>query len=201
VSTDRDTYLATAEAFCDLVERLPADLVGPGLGEWDLRSLVGHASRALLTVSTYLDQEAGDVELESAAAYVAAVPHAQAAAEPGAVAERGRQAGATLGDDPAAAVRAMLESVADALVGASDDRPLPTALGVMRLGDYLPTRTLELVVHGADIHAATGVEWDPPADAVSATAAVLAEAAVLTGRGRDLLRLLTGRRQAPFSLL
>jgi uncharacterized protein (TIGR03083 family) len=201
VSTDRDTYLATAEAFCELVERLPDDLAGAGLGEWDLRSLVGHTSRALLTVSTYLEQEAGEVELESAAGSGAAARGAPAAAEPGAVAERGRQAGATLGDDPAAAVRAMLEAVADALVGAPDDRTLPTALGVMRLGDYLPTRTLELVVHGDDIAAATGVAWDPPADAVSTAAAVVAEAAVLTGRGRDLLRLLTGREQAPFSLV
>jgi len=30
----------------------------PGLGEWDVRSLVGHTSRALLTVETYLARPA-----------------------------------------------------------------------------------------------------------------------------------------------
>ena len=31
---------------------------GPGLVEWDLRSLVGHTSRSLITVSTYLQTTA-----------------------------------------------------------------------------------------------------------------------------------------------
>ena len=31
----------------------------PGLGEWDVRSLVGHTSRALLTVETYLVPSGG----------------------------------------------------------------------------------------------------------------------------------------------
>ena len=31
---------------------------GAGLGEWDLRALVGHASRSLITVSTYLQRPA-----------------------------------------------------------------------------------------------------------------------------------------------
>ena len=40
-----------------------AGLVGdrwdaPGLGEWDVRALVGHTSRSLLTVEAYLGQPA-----------------------------------------------------------------------------------------------------------------------------------------------
>jgi hypothetical protein len=38
----------------------------PGLGEWDVRALVGHTSRSFLTVETYLDRPAEAVEVESA---------------------------------------------------------------------------------------------------------------------------------------
>ena len=49
-------------AFAAQVDRIPADAWdGPGLGEWDLRALVGHASRSLVTVLTYLPIERGDV--------------------------------------------------------------------------------------------------------------------------------------------
>ena len=39
----RETFAEAARTFVDLVRRLPHDRWdGPGLGEWDLRSLVGH---------------------------------------------------------------------------------------------------------------------------------------------------------------
>ncbi|MDQ0096006.1 hypothetical protein [Paeniglutamicibacter psychrophenolicus] len=41
----------------------------PGLGEWDVRALVGHTSRALLTVETYLARPAQAVDVASAAEY------------------------------------------------------------------------------------------------------------------------------------
>ena len=34
----------------------------PGLGDWDVRALVGHTSRSLLTVETYLARPAVTVE-------------------------------------------------------------------------------------------------------------------------------------------
>jgi hypothetical protein len=40
----------------------------PGLGVWDVRSLVGHTSRALVTVETYLARPAAAVDIPSAAA-------------------------------------------------------------------------------------------------------------------------------------
>ncbi len=67
------------------------------------------------------------------------------------VAERGREAGRALGPDPVAAVREMAERV-EALVRTKDGSELLTSLGGgMRLVDYLPTRTFELVVHTADL--------------------------------------------------
>src|SRR3954447_17443276 len=63
----------------------------PGLGEWDVRALVGHTSRSLLTVETYLARPAAAAELASAVDYFRAT---RAAAADAAVAARGRDAAA-----------------------------------------------------------------------------------------------------------
>jgi uncharacterized protein (TIGR03083 family) len=194
-----ETFLDAAESFSDLVAALPGDLTGPGLGEWDLRSLVGHASRSVLTVSTYLGQPAESVEIESAARYYVRI--GELGLDPADVAERGRQAGVALGDDPAAAVRHMIETASDDLVGAVDDPVITTVAGGMRLSDYLPTRTFELVVHGLDIAAATGGPWSPPPDALAEAAELAARIAVLRGDGARLLRLVTGRESETFSIV
>ena len=55
----RETFAEAARTFADLVRRIPPNRWdAPGLGEWDLRSLVGHTSRSLITVETYLGQPA-----------------------------------------------------------------------------------------------------------------------------------------------
>lgn len=189
----RETYLEAAEAYADLVDRLPVDLGGPdapGLGSWDLRALVGHTSRSLVTVSTYLAQPAETVDVPSAAAYYLAVRDLTSGAD---VDERGRQAGLALGDDPQGAVRRLLETVADDLVAATDEQLLTTLAGGMRLRDYLPTRTFELVVHGTDIAVAAGLDWLPPGDALAEAVSLAAEIAVSAGDGVGVLRALTGR--------
>ena len=189
----RDSYLAAAEAFAYLVARLPHDLSGPGLGEWDLRALVGHTSRSLVTVSTYLRRPADAVDVATPAAYLVAMRRLAAGPE---VTERGRQAGLALGEDPAGAVRTLVEAVADDLVGATADQLLTTLAGGMRLRDYLPTRTFELVVHGTDVAAAAGLDWSPPSAALAESLALAAQAALESGAGVPVLRSLTGRRDA-----
>lgn len=69
--TFRDTYLAAADAFADLVVRLPADRWdGPGLGKWTLRELVGHVvSSALRQVPVVLANPAGHQEVLSPEGY------------------------------------------------------------------------------------------------------------------------------------
>lgn len=48
-------FASAAAAFARLVRAVPETAWdGPGLGEWDLRALVGHTSRSLITVSDYL---------------------------------------------------------------------------------------------------------------------------------------------------
>jgi len=193
----RTTFLSAATAFTDQVARIPPDrLTEAGLGDWDLRALVGHTSRSLVTVETYLDQPATDVAVPSAADYYLAIAAAGGASGPEIV-ERGRRAGHALGDDPAAFVTDLATRVRERVADVDATYVLTTIAGGMRLEEYLRTRTFELVVHGLDIGAASGVEpafeQAPWVDA----ATLAAEVAALGGRAPDLLLALTGRRSLP----
>ena len=71
----RTTFLSAAAAVADLVDTIPSTAWdGPGLGVWDLRALVGHTSRALVTVVTYLGQPAAAEEIATPEAYYARSP-------------------------------------------------------------------------------------------------------------------------------
>lgn len=192
-----ETFAAAATSFAALALAIPDDVWdGPGLGVWDLRSLVGHASRSLITVDTYLDRPAATEELTTPEAYVAAAA-SMTAADSGAVAERGRQAGIALGPDPAGAVQGLLERVLPRVASAGDPL-IETIAGGMRLSSYLPTRTFELVVHSLDIARATALpapEWSVPVLAEVVT--VASRAAVREGHGAELLLALTGRDSLP----
>ena len=194
-------------AFADAAGRFvrTAALVGdrwdrPGLGEWDVRALVGHTSRALVTVETYLARPAAAADIASATEYFRAT---RAAAAGPAVAARGRDAGAALGSDPAAAVVQIAARVV-ALVDAQDGTELVTTIaGGMRLGDYLPTRTFELAVHTADLATALGVPPHVPATAAVQALRIVADLALNTGLAGPLLLAATGRPGLPagFSVL
>lgn len=171
----------------------------PGLGEWDVRALVGHTSRSLLTVEAYLARPAAVVEIPSPAEYVRSTR--EIAAGP-AVTERGREAGAALGADPAAAVAQITARVLP-LVDACDGTELVTTVaGGMRLADYLPTRTFELAVHSTDLASALGIPPDVPAGAATQALHVITAVAVADGRAGQLLLAATGRAGAAgFSVL
>jgi uncharacterized protein (TIGR03083 family) len=188
---------AFADAAAEFVRT--AALVGdrweqPGLGEWDVRALVGHTSRSLLTVETYLAQPAATVELPSAAAYYAAT--SAMAAGPG-VALRGVAAGEALGDDPATAVSGIAARVIPLVEGTDPAGLLTTIAGGMRLDDYLPTRTFELAVHTCDLAAALGLPLEVPATAAAQALRLVSELAVSSGQAGPLLLAATGRRTLP----
>jgi len=173
----------------------------PGLGEWDVRALVGHASRSLLTVETYLARPAPAVEVASAGDYFRAT-RVMAASDPAVVA-RGRDAGTALGSDPAVAVAQIAERVL-ALVEAQDGTELVTTIaGGMRLGDYLPTRAFELAVHTADLATALDLPPQVPATAAAQALRIVADLAVADGHAGLLLLAATGRTGLPagFSVL
>ena len=188
------SFSQAAQAFAELVRTIPVDRwTGPGLGEWDLRALVGHTSRSLVTVETYLNQPADTEDVPTPEAYYLGIANVDAAA----VAERGRAAGVALGADPVGFIDALVARVLPAA-----DRPdnplITTVAGGMRLTNYLPTRTLELVVHSMDIAAAIGRPTPDFGEQVLAEVVGLAaRAAVLHGRGPELLLALTGRSPLP----
>jgi hypothetical protein len=171
----------------------------PGLGEWDVRALVGHTSRSLLTVEAYLDRPADAVDVASTADYFRAT---REIARGPAVAERGREAGAALGSDPAAAVAEIATRVLGLIDSEDGGALVTTIVGGMRLADYLPTRTFELAVHTTDLATAIDAEPDVPPTAAAQALGIVADLAVADGLAGPLLLAATGRPVLPgFSVL
>jgi hypothetical protein len=195
-----DSRRAFADAAAWFVDT--AALVGDrwhraGLGEWDVRALVGHTSRSFLTVETYLARPAAAVDLASASDYYRAT---RAIAADPAVAVRGRDAGTALGPDPAKAVAEIATRVV-ALVDTRDGAELVTTIaGGMRLSDYLPTRTFELAVHTADLAIALDLPLDVPATAAVQALHIVVDLAVADGLAGQLLLAATGRPGASVGL-
>ncbi|MDE2899520.1 MAG: maleylpyruvate isomerase N-terminal domain-containing protein [Chloroflexota bacterium] len=179
----------------DVVDRIPADCWDKhGLGEWNVLELVAHVMRAVEGPVVH-SRQAKPVDMEDAATYylrAMAAPdiHAQ-------VAKRARRSTAKLGDDPAAAARAIAERALAAIEQLEDDAPMSTPIGTVRLIDYLPTRVLEVVVHTMDVANAVGVEVEPPAAAQHVSLALLGEIAVVQGEGTMLTMALYGRHPLP----
>jgi uncharacterized protein (TIGR03083 family) len=193
----REEYAAAGADLVALAATVPADAWdAPGLGEWTVRDLVGHAGRSFVTVSSYLASGAGKTpELDHALDYARVFRLAHA--DPDAITERGRQAGRDLGEDPVAGLRAQHEEAVAAVAAHPDDAPVDSPAGVMRLADYLPSRVFELVVHTDDLARALGTT--APGSAGARTIATTF-AAGLTAEARDdlvLLRALTGRDPLP----
>jgi uncharacterized protein (TIGR03083 family) len=181
--------------FVATVARVPADgWDRPGLGEWSVRALVGHTSRALLTIETYLTASAARVDVPGPVEYFLV---GLATADHGAIAERGRQAGAALGDDPAEAVRALAERVVARVQRAADTDLVGTPVGGMTLIAYLPTRVFELAIHTLDLATALGVAGSLPEAAAAVTLDLVTALARRRGRDTELLLAATGRGALP----
>lgn len=190
-------YQEAAATFAKLVARVEgvADWSGPGLGVWDLRALVGHTSRALVTVLNYLDRPVDTETIDSPEQYYAMA--ARHATDAEAVAERGRRAGSDLGTHPAEAVADLVARARAKVDDADPDAVIAVLGGGIRVRNYLPTRTFELVVHSFDIGAASGVDVAVSSAALSDATELAARIAVATGAGRTALMALTGRQQLP----
>jgi uncharacterized protein (TIGR03083 family) len=193
-----DTFASAAAAFAKLVHELRGSAwTDPGLGEWDVRALVGHASRSLITVSTYLKTTAEREDVDGPVDYYVQIRDYASKSGAEAIIERGRQAGRDLGADPAATVDGLLARVLADLDGAGD--PLIAVIGGLgiRLSSYLPTRTFELTVHGLDIARATGMDFAIPEDALTESAVLATRIGVALGQGATVLSALTGRTALP----
>jgi len=193
-SESRAAFEAAAEWFISTASQVGDRWEQPGLGEWDVRALVGHASRSFITIETYLAQPPDSIDIESAALYYRAIRPILAG--PG-VADRGRAAGEALGDDPVTAVHEIADRVTALVERSTGEELLTSIAGGMRLRDYLPTRTFELVIHTCDLAVALGLPVSPPTVAARDTMQLSLEVALDRGQAGDVLLALTGRRPLP----
>lgn len=190
----RRSFLDTTDAVAELVSRVGSDkLTGPGLGTWDMRGLIGHTSRAMSTVITYLKMPATSVTCQDALAYYVWVADSPSAASD--IERRGVEAGSKLGQDIPAAFAGLARQVRGVLdqVPAGVDPVVSTLAGGMLLSEYLPTRTFELIVHGFDIARSAQIEFAPHPQVVADTVALAARIGVSLGHGPALVPVLTGR--------
>lgn len=190
-------FSQSASAFHALVERIDdAQWEQPALGVWDLRGLVGHTTRAILTVEGYLAlDDPGFESVPDAEGYYGRVY--RDLGSPDEVAARGVEAGVWLGDDPAQAVHDAIGRAMAAIDAAPAERIVSIGGLGIRLPEYLRTRVFELVVHSIDIANAIGVPHGQPQPAVMATLELAAGIAAMRGQGEELLMALTGRRALP----
>jgi uncharacterized protein (TIGR03083 family) len=198
VTDPRAVFASAARYFASLVRDVPSERWnGPGLGEWSVRDLVGHTSRSLITVSTYLQAPAQHEDVTEPADYYVRINDYAAGMGAAAIVERGRQAGRDLGPDPVATIDGLVERVLTDIDTAGD--PLIEVIGGLglRLSTYLPTRTFEIAVHGLDIAAAIGADRTPPREVLAEAAALAARIGVHLGSGPALLMALTGRTGLP----
>ncbi|BDZ48121.1 hypothetical protein GCM10025867_03620 [Frondihabitans sucicola] len=190
-------FSQAADSFADLVSRIdPGRWDDPGLGSWTVRDLVGHTTRAILTVTTYLaHDEPGDVTVPTAEHYytVALTQFGDDAS----VAARGIEAGRWLGDEPVPKIRQALTEARTALAAQLSNRVVSIGGMGIPLAEYLRTRVFELTVHTIDLARATGLPHGLPAAVMSEAASLSARTAVARGHGDELLLALTGRQPLP----
>lgn len=203
VGSARRWFDDAAGGWAELLMRVTeSDLERPGLGEWSVRDLIGHTTRAFSTIEAYLREPPGPdaVWLPDAAAYFRT---ALSGADHASVAARGREAGAGLGADPVQAALEAANSVVRLVRSTPDSAPLLTRFGAMRLGDYLSTRAFELTVHGLDL--ARAIHTEPTAGLRRSAPPALALAVALASEDAAAAALLslTGRGVLPngFSVL
>lgn len=203
MNRNADTFTSSARGFVAVVAGLvTTDYDRPALGEWDVRALVGHTSRALATVETYLASGTGPVQIDDPVEYFLAVladpaDTEQRAVQDAGVAERGREAGAKLGPHPARQVADVADRVIALVEATPLEAPVASPAGTITLGAYLPTRTLELAAHTLDLCRAVGADPPPELDApIAATLELVGRIAARRQHRAELLLLLLGRGSA-----
>ncbi|MYQ88507.1 MULTISPECIES: maleylpyruvate isomerase family mycothiol-dependent enzyme [unclassified Streptomyces] len=142
------------------------------LGDWTVRELAAHLTMALSGVTRSLDMPAPapakseltlvewPASTADRAARIADDTRALAAGHPDLDALYGEVAG----------------RFEEMVPGAGDERLLTTRVGMMRLADFLVTRTVELVVHTDDLNEAAGLDIPYDRQALAACTRLLADA-------------------------
>jgi uncharacterized protein (TIGR03083 family) len=195
--TSTTDFETAAHSFLDLVAEVkPAQWNEPALGVWDVRSLVGHTARAILTVEQYLSADAAP-EITAADAETYYTEVFTQYTDNDAIAARGVEAGKALNENSGAEFEATLGRALALIQASGPDRIVAIGPIGIPLSEYLRTRVFELVVHSMDIAKATGLPHQIPADVVANAADLAARVGVRRGDGEEILFALTGRRPLP----
>ncbi|MGI9578332.1 MAG: maleylpyruvate isomerase family mycothiol-dependent enzyme [Microthrixaceae bacterium] len=171
----------------------------PALGVWNVAQLAVHASRGASTIVTYAADTA-ELTLDSAAGYYSTAMALDDINE--AVAARAVEQTAAVEGSVADYVRAAVNEATEVLSRTPADQVLASPVGGIRLIDYLPTRIVEVVVHGLDLADALGREVEVPATAMAITLETLGDLAVVRPDMVDparIVRAITGRGALPES--
>ncbi|MBT2507348.1 maleylpyruvate isomerase family mycothiol-dependent enzyme [Streptomyces sp. ISL-98] len=146
------------------------------LGDWTVRDLAAHIAMVMGTVSRYLAMP------EPVRREVALLdwPFATVIAA-GQVDEDTRAIAASA--EPGELFARTDAAIQEALPGTSDERLVPSRFGGMRLGDFLVTRTVELIVHTDDLNDATGLGIPYDKHALAACTRLLADALAVKAPG------------------
>lgn len=206
----RACFSGAARGFVEMVRHVgPDDWHRPGVGTWNVRDLVGHASRSFRQLSAYLAAAPPDAAVEvdgPVPYYLKALGDRQDPAESErldtAIAERGREAGTALGPDPARVVSELALDALDLVETTPDAALVATPVGIMSLAGYLPTRTFELTVHGLDLGSA--LDLVTPAvlgPAITYCCELAGQLAGQRANAPDLLLAMTGREAPGCSVL
>ncbi|MEU1281002.1 sterol carrier family protein [Streptomyces sp. NPDC005805] len=159
------------------------------LGDWTVRELAAHIAMVTGLVAGYLEQpepaKADLTLLDWPFATVTAADRVDGDT-------RAFAAGGTL---PELYARTA-ERVGALLPGAPAERLVPMRFGGMRLGDFLVTRTVELIVHTDDLNDATGLEIPYDRQALAACTRLLADALAVKAPGAS-----TEVRVPPFAVV
>ncbi|MER5465957.1 sterol carrier family protein [Streptomyces sp. NPDC002668] len=159
------------------------------LGDWTVRDLAGHITMAVGAVGRGLEQR------EPARQEVGLLdwPFATAAFA-GKVSDDTKEIAASA--EPEELYVRTAARLAELLPAASDSRLLATRVGAMRLGDFLVTRTVELIVHTDDLNDATGLDIPYDRQALAACTRLLADALAVKAPGAS-----TEVRVPPFAVV
>ncbi|MGW1027789.1 sterol carrier family protein [Streptomyces sp. NPDC002577] len=160
-----DAVREAVRALTDEQLELPAQL-----GDWTVRELAAHIAMTVESVSRNIERDApAKAELSLLDLLSASASRADD------IAVGTRELARTSPDLDALYARTE-ERIAAHLATTPDTRLLGTPVGAISLGDYLVTRTVELVVHTDDLNRAAGLDIPYDRQALAACTRLLADA-------------------------
>jgi uncharacterized protein (TIGR03083 family) len=173
VTTSLRALRAEADALTPVIAALRPDDLGRAtrLPDWDVQVLVAHLVRGVDRIRADLTETLPETpELDWAGYFTTAATRTSGAD----VSERARAFAGAINDRPVADVWLRACTEAERLASlAPPDRPVGTPFGPIRVDHYLPSRVLEVTVHGLDLRDALDLEAVATPDGLGVSAALL----------------------------